>query len=297
MSNNQELSLPKLMFASFVGANIGEILTLPFDTAKVRMQIFQGKYNSLIHCIKSVSKEEGLRALYNGASAGVLRQSIFAPLRIGLFDYYMQYLKNKKGEENITIMDRINGGIFTGAFGITIANPADTMKVRFQADMKSKSERRYKNIFDAGVKIYQQEGLKGFYQSLFPNIVRNSIMNAVELATYTQCKYLLKDKYKLLNDGFWLYASCSSVAGLFAVMLGSPADVIKSRVMDGKLIDGKKVPYNSVFEAVKSLHNEKGVKGFYKGFEANFYRLVGWNMIMFIAREEVINYFKKQNNK
>ena len=206
----------------------------------------------------------------------------------------MQSLINKKGESNITILDRIGLGIFTGAFGITIANPADTMKVRFQADMKAGDNRRYKNVFDAGKKIYLQEGVKGFYQSLFPNIVRNSIMNAVELASYSQSKYLIKDKYKILDDGLGLYAVCSSIAGFLVVILGSPADVIKSRVMDGKMVDGKKVPYSSVFEAVNSLNKEKGLSGFYKGFNANICRLVGWNMIMFITREQVINHFKNQ---
>jgi len=37
---------------------------------------------------------------------------------------------------------------------------------------------------DAWMKIGKIEGWKGYYTGLAPNIVRNSIFNAVELATY-----------------------------------------------------------------------------------------------------------------
>jgi len=33
--------------------------------------------------------------------------------------------------------------------------------------------------------IYKNEGVMAFYQSLPPNILRNSIINAAELATYS----------------------------------------------------------------------------------------------------------------
>lgn len=58
------------------------------------------------------------------------------------------------------------------------------------------------------------------------------------------------------SEGFSLYFSCSFLAGFCAVLVGSPFDVLKSRMMDGKLIDGKKVMYNSIGEAVGSLFKE-----------------------------------------
>lgn len=43
----------------------------------------------------------------------------------------MQRLRGKKGEQNITLLDRIGLGIFSGALAICIANPVDMLKVRF----------------------------------------------------------------------------------------------------------------------------------------------------------------------
>ena len=78
------------------------------------------------------------------------------------------------------------------------------------------------------------------------------------------------------------------MAGFCAVLVGSPFDVVKSRMMDGRIVDGKKVMYNSIGEAVGSLFKERGLKGFYAGFNANFSRIVSWNVVMFLSKEYIL---------
>ena len=67
--------------------------------------------------------------------------------------------------------------------------------------------------------------------------------------------------------------------------VGSPFDVIKSRMMDGKMVDGKKVLYSSIGDAVSSLYKEKGMSGFYAGYVANCSRIISWNIVMFLTKE------------
>jgi len=71
------------------------------------------------------------------------------------------------------------------------------------------------------------------------------------------------------------------------VVIGSPFDVIKSRIMNGREIEGKKVPYASIGECVSLAWKENGVMAFYKGFAANCQRLVSWNVCMFLLREQI----------
>ena len=56
-------------------------------------------------------------------------------------------------------------------------------------------------------------------------------------------------------------------------------------MMDGKIVDGKKVMYRGIGEAVKTLVQEKGFSGFYAGFNANVQRIVSWNVVMFLTKE------------
>lgn len=117
--------------------------------------------------------------------------------------------------------------------------------------------------------IYKNEGLMAFYQSLPPNILRNSIINAAELATYSQFKSFFLKNNMFKEDSYMMYFVCSFFAGWMAVSVGSPFDVIKSRMMDGKMVDGKKVLYSSIGDAVQNLYQDKGLKGFYAGYIAN----------------------------
>jgi len=56
------------------------------------------------------------------------------------------------------------------------------------------------------------------------------------------------------EDSYMMYFVCSFFTGWMAVSVGSPFDVIKSRMMDGKMVDGKKVLYSSIGDAVQNLY-------------------------------------------
>ena len=44
------------------------------------------KYRGLLNTVGTISREEGVRALYNGLVPGLQRQMAFASVRIGLYD-------------------------------------------------------------------------------------------------------------------------------------------------------------------------------------------------------------------
>ena len=292
----RQLGLWHFTLAGGFAGCVAEVLTIPIDTVKVRLQLRQGEYKNTWDCASRTIAKEGPLALYQGLSAALLRQVFFASIRIGLFDYSLQRLQNGRKDHRVTLVDRIAVGIFSGAAGIIVANPFDVLKVRFQNDVRSGTTRRYRGVVDAALTIARKEGVYQFYQSLMPNILRNSIINAVELASYSQIKTSLLEG-NLMNEGMKLHFVASAMAGFLAVIFGSPFDVIKSRVMDGKLVEGKKVPYNSIFEAVRLLAREKGFLGFYAGFVPNFQRLLIWNVAMFMVREQVLLAMQKRVNE
>lgn len=54
-----------------------------------------------------------------------------------------------------------------------------------------------------------------------------------------------------------------------------------------KMKDGTVKFYSSISECALTLWRTQGIKGFYAGFNANVYRLVIWNIIMFVSREQI----------
>lgn len=292
-----QLSTWKIFVAAGLGANLAEVFTIPLDTVKVRMQIYQDKWPGLGACMKDIIKNEGPLKLFNGLHAGLMRQSLFATSRIGIYDYFNTKMQAAKGKENVTILHRIGMGIVSGALGICIANPADVIKVRFQSDIRSAGKPRYSGLIDAGVKIWKNEGLSGYYGTLPVNMVRNSVTNAAELASYDQIKTtILKNEW--LVDGMPLHIISSASAGFIAAFFMSPADVLKSKMQDGKpMPDGTKVNYTGMGECFRMTWKQSGFMGLYKGFNASCQRIVSWNTLMFVFREQFLIMFANNQTK
>jgi solute carrier family 25 uncoupling protein 8/9 len=70
----------------------------------------------------------------------------------------------------------------------------------------------------------------GLWKGLGPNIARNAIINAAELASYDQIKQSMLAS-GMFTDNIVTHLVAGLGAGFFAVCVGSPVDVVKSRVM------------------------------------------------------------------
>ncbi len=240
----------------------------------------------MTHCIRTLISEEGPRSLFQGLSPGVQRQCIFAGLRIGLYpgvrDFFVGRERVKQGAEP-NLIQRIMAGLVTGAFGITVACPTDVVKIRLQAEGKLEPgvPRRYKGSFDAYKKIIASDGFVGLYSGLLPNILRNSIMNAAELASYDQIKTSLIKTFKSVDaDSIMLHFACGLSAGFIAVCFASPVDVIKTRVMNNP------DKYGGALSCFLKTLKVEGPMAFYGGFFANFCRVGTWNILMFLTLEQ-----------
>jgi len=184
---------------------------------------------------------------------------------------------------------KILAGLTTGTIGISIANPTDLVKIRLQAEGKLPPNvpRRYNGTADAFVKILKSEGVVGFWKGVGPNIIRNSIINAAELATYDQAKQTILNS-GLLQDGLACHFSSALTAGFMATLVGSPADVLKTRIMNQKIgPDGVPTEYKNAFDAISKISKNEGLSGWYKGFWPNFSRIGSWNIVMFLALEKI----------
>jgi len=76
------------------------------------------------------------------------------------------------------------------------------------------------------------------------------------------------------------------MAGFNACVVGSPVDVVKTRVMNA-------APgvYSGPADCFMKLAKNEGITAFYKGFIPNVGRLAGWNAVMFLTLEQVKKQF------
>lgn len=291
-----EISFAGTFLSSAFAACFAEFCTIPLDTAKVRLQLQRrvsagdgtnsAKYKGMLGTMVTIAREEGLPALWKGIVPGLHRQFLYGGLRIGLYDPFKLFFVGALFIGDIPIFQKILAALLTGAIAIIVANPTDLVKVRLQAEGKLPPgvPKRYSGALDAYWTIIRQEGLFALWTGLVPNIARNATINAAELASYDHVKMTI-----LAIPGFTDNALTHMLAGLgagfFAVCIGSPVDVVKSRMMGDST-------YRSTVDCfIKTLKNE-GPLAFYKGFLPNFGRLGTWNVIMFLTLEQVKKIFR-----
>jgi len=294
------IPLPSQMLLSGLAASWGEFCTIPFDTAKVRLQIQDKsatggtRYTGLINCLSTIVKEEGFRAPWKGVIAGIQRQMMFAPIRIGLYQPVRDLYVGKDVQGNPPMHLKIAAGLTTSAIGITVASPADVVKVRLQAEgrLPPNVPRRYTGVLNAYSTIIKQEGVLGLWTGYGPNLMRNCVVNATELVAYDQTKQVLLSDLKMKDDAITHILSGLS-AGLCATLLGSPVDVVKTRVMNAKKDSAGAPAFKGPVDCAVKLMRTEGPLAFYKGFIPNFSRIGSWNIVAWTTLE----FLKKQYNE
>lgn len=117
---------------------------------------------------------------------GLQRQFFFAGVRLGTYESVRNLICGEmKPGQNPTLLQKIAAGMVTGAMGITVANPTDLVKIRMQGQGQlPPAKRPYSSTIDCYKKSVAKDGVKGLWVGWAPNVVRNSVINAAELASY-----------------------------------------------------------------------------------------------------------------
>ncbi|KAI8573972.1 hypothetical protein RHMOL_Rhmol01G0317800 [Rhododendron molle] len=292
---NTEISFAGTFASSAFAACFAELCTIPLDTAKVRLQLQKKtnveegagvpKYRGMLGTVATIAREEGLVALWKGVVPGLHRQFLYGGLRIALYEPVKAFLVGSEYIGDVSLFQKILAAMITGALAIAVANPTDLVKVRLQAEgnLLPGVPKRYSGALNAYYTVFKQEGLAALWTGLGPNIARNTIINAAELASYDQVKQTLL-QIPGFTDSAFTHLLAGLGAGLFAVCIGSPVDLVKSRMMGDSI-------YKSTLDCFIRTLKTEGPLAFYKGFIPNFSRIGIWNVIMFLTLEQAKKFF------
>lgn len=262
----------------------------PLDMVKVRIQL--GMTGSPFGIASHVIKTEGVGALYRGLSAGLLRQATYTTARLGLFEQFMQTLRNKSPNGEVSIQGKAAAGLAAGGLGALVGSPADLSLVRMQADgtLPMEQRRNYKNAGDALIRIMKEEGVGGLFAGAGPTVVRAMSLNMGMLASNEQAKEMLKQAG---FQGAPVTFGASAIAGFFASFFSLPFDFVKTQMQKQQpLPDGTLTYKNSVDCAMQTL-TKHGPMRFYAGFPTYYVRIAPHAMITLIALDALKEMQKK----
>jgi hypothetical protein len=273
------------MLASALGAALSETVTLPTDVAKVRLQVQQsgpGAYTGFVNCLVRTGSEEGPRALWKGLTPSLLRQVNYTSLSMVLYEP-VRNMYAGLGQEGQppNFLQRLLAGGTAGGAAIAVFNPFEVIKTQVQT-----SQARV-GIMEVASRVWSRDGIAGFWAGVKPNIMRTFLVNAAELGTYDEAKSRLQPH---LGNGLVTHVASSGIAGFASACTSTPADVIKTRLMNAA---GGEKAYSGVIHAFTSILKEEGPSALYKGFLPIVTRKLIWCTIFFVSYEQLRSEFNR----
>ncbi|KAF2894820.1 hypothetical protein ILUMI_11353 [Ignelater luminosus] len=246
----------------------------------------------MVKTLIGIASEEGLPKLWQGMSAGLVRHVIYSGTRMVTYQILRDEVFMKKSDEYFPMWKSAFCGVTAGAFAQYLSNPADLLKVHLQMEGKRRLmglPPRVHGFGDAFSKVIKTSGYRGLWKGSVPNVYRDAFVNLGDLSTYDYAKRVILMKTSL-EDNYLVHVIASFIAGFVAAAVGTPADVIKTRVMNQPVDkDGRPLVYKSTLDcAVKSIKNE-GFLSLYKGFWPLFWRLAPWSISFWMSYELILH--------
>ncbi|KAI0490925.1 mitochondrial carrier domain-containing protein [Xylaria cf. heliscus] len=171
-------------------------------------------------------------------------------------------------------------GSVAGAFGAFMVYPIDLVKTRMQNQRGADpGQRLYKNSVDCFRKVVANEGFRGLYSGVLPQLVGVAPEKAIKLTVNDIVRGAFTDK-KSGHIGLPYEILAGGSAGACQVVFTNPLEIVKIRLqVQGEMVKATEgaAPKRSAMWIVRNL----GLKGLYKGASACLLRDVPFSAIYF----------------
>lgn len=209
------------------------------------------------------------------------------------YEYIRDDIIGKEADGTIPLSTAVVGGVVAGGLAQFLASPADLVKIHIQMEGRRKLQGlapRVTGVWDATRKITAKSGIRGLWAGWIPNVQRAALVNLGDLTTYDTAKRLVLNN-TTVKDDYMLHAMASACSGLIAAVLGTPADVIKTRVMNQPCDDrGRGLFYKGSLDCLIQSVKKEGFWSLYKGFVPCWIRMGPWSLTFWITYEELRKY-------
>ncbi|KAL0984967.1 hypothetical protein UPYG_G00151240 [Umbra pygmaea] len=283
------------LVAGLSGGVVSTLVLHPLDLVKIRFAVNDGldlrpKYDGIIHCMRNVWQQEGVRGLYQGVTPNIWG----AGASWGLYFLFYNAIKayKKEGRQlELSATEHLISAAQAGVLTLTLTNPIWVTKTRLVLQYHTDpSQKEYKGMIDALVKIYRYEGIRGLYKGFVPGLFGTS-HGALQFMAYEELKREY-NKYKKMPSEAKLnpleYITMAAGSKLFAVATTYPYQVVRARLQD------QHNKYNGVLDVVRRTWRNEGAVGFYKGMVPNLIRVTPACCITFLVYENMSRFLMGQ---
>lgn len=269
----------------------------PIDVIKTRLQLdTTGTYKGIIHCGATVTRTEGVRALWKGLTPFATHLTLKYTLRMGSNAVFQSVFKDSKTGK-ISNHGRLMAGFGAGVLeALAIVTPFEVVKIRLQQQRGLSPELlKYKGPIHCARMIIREEGLFGLWAGAAPTVMRNGTNQAAMFTAKNAFDVLLWKKHE--GDGKVLQPWQSMISGFLAGTAGpvctGPFDVVKTRLMAQSRGRGE-LKYKGMVHAIRTIYAEEGLLALWRGLLPRLMRIPPGQAIMWAVADQVTGFYERR---
>jgi len=268
-------------------AGVAEISVMyPTDVAKTRAQLSKTPV-TMVQTLQSVVAEQGMRGLYRGVVTPIMAEAPKRAWKFSANEGFKKQVANFCPGGKLTVPATALAGALAGMSEALINCPFETVKVRMQA---KENLARFKNSTECFTALLKEEGVRGLYSGIGPQMWRNALWNGMYFGVIglASIKFPLpagSSKEQQLG-----YKFCTgSLGSCVGTLCNTPFDVVKSRMQLQVPVPGEGLKYRNSLQAISVVAREEGTAALYKGLGPRLVRLGPGGGIMIVAFDFVSN--------
>ena len=229
----------KCSFGGALSCGLTHTAVVPLDLVKCRIQVDPAKYKNIGTGFKVTVAEEGARGLAKGWAPTLIDYSIQGLGKFGFYEVFKTVYTSALGEENAYLW-RTSVYLAASASAEFFADiglaPLEAVKVRIQTKPGFATTLR-----EGFPKIYQGEGLSGFYKGIVPLWARQIPYTMMKFACFERTvealyQYVVPKPRDQCSKGEQLTVTFAAgyIAGVFCAIVSHPADTLVSKLNNEK---------------------------------------------------------------
>lgn len=285
----------KQLIAGGVAGGLSKTAVAPLERVKILYQIKHGNFQSIgvFRSLSSIAKTEGLRGLYRGNGASVLRIVPYAALHFAAYEKYRNWIiEGVPAAGTGPVVDLVAGSL-AGGTAVLCTYPLDLARTRlayqvsapgYPSSCGSVLPAPYKGISDVCTRVYKEGGVRGLYRGVCPTIWGILPYAGLKFFVYETLKgYLPEDSRNSLTAKL----ACGATAGVVGQTLTYPLDVVRRQMQvqsENALVGAQ---YKGTLDGLISIARGQGWKQLFAGLGVNYMKLVPSAAIGFAAYDSL----------
>jgi len=298
-THNVPIEIQNLIAGGLAGM-FAKSVVAPIDRIKILFQVTSQPFllRNVPLVAMNIYQLEGIRALWRGNSAMMLRVFPYSGIQFMVFDKCKAYIiRHSEGEHHLSPMESLLAGSLAGVVSVFATYPLDLTRAQLAVSVKKKVEGGHRpTFFSTLASTYTKKGMAGLFQGITPTVLGILPYAGIAFTINEQGKRRIKFIFgrdastveKMIVGG---------AAGLVAQTLTYPLEVTRRRMQTNGLVSGNMTmellggKNNSIAtsitattedafirnkgrismtETIKILYKEQGIHGFFKGVTMNW---------------------------